>query len=74
MTTPPTTTGSELILVAADVLTRGGYRRIEGRFPEWDTPTSRLFEDKFNVWRLQFSLRAPNLLSLGPTSKVRSLI
>ena len=49
MITTPTITGSELIAVAADTLARGGYRRIEGRFPEWDTPTSRLFEDKYNI-------------------------
>jgi hypothetical protein len=25
------------------------YRQITGRFPDWDTPTSRLFEDEYGV-------------------------
>lgn len=49
MTIPFANTSSELIAVASDALIRGGYRRIENRFAEWDTPTSRLFEDKYNI-------------------------
>ncbi|NOT02174.1 MAG: hypothetical protein HOP29_16310 [Phycisphaerales bacterium] len=42
-------TSTDLIATASDVLTRGGYQRIADRFPEWDTTSSRLFEDSYNV-------------------------
>ncbi|MFI5352359.1 MAG: hypothetical protein ACHQZS_05280 [Candidatus Binatales bacterium] len=46
-TTGPTPT--ELIATASEALIAGGYLQIVGRFPEWDTATSRLFEDAYSV-------------------------
>jgi hypothetical protein len=40
---------TDLIAAASEVLADGGYYRIPSRFPEWDTPTSRLFEDEYNI-------------------------
>lgn len=40
---------TDLIAAASEVLTDGGYQRIPARFPQWDTPTSRLFEDEYNI-------------------------
>jgi hypothetical protein len=40
---------TDLIAAASQVLTDGGYQHIAGKFKEWDTPTSRLFEDEYNV-------------------------
>ena len=42
-------TSTDLIAAASQVLTNGGYRRIVRRFADWDTATSRLFEDEYNV-------------------------
>jgi hypothetical protein len=42
-------TTTDLVASASRVLTDGGYQQIAGRFKEWDTPTSRLFEDEYNV-------------------------
>ena len=42
-------TSTDLIAVASQVLARGGYQQIRERVSEWDTPTSRLFEDEYNV-------------------------
>lgn len=42
-------TPTDLIAAASQVLTAGGYQQIPRRFREWDTPTSRLFEDEYNV-------------------------
>jgi|SRR5271156_2041639 len=42
-------TTTDLIASASQVLLEGGYRQINGRFPEWGTPTSRLFEDEYSV-------------------------
>jgi hypothetical protein len=42
-------TTTDLIAAASQVLLEGGYRQINGRFPEWGTPTSRLFEDEYSV-------------------------
>ncbi len=42
-------TSTELIAAAAQALTAGGYRQISKLFPEWDTPTSRLFEDPYTI-------------------------
>jgi len=49
MNDTPDSTGAELMAVASETLTAGGYRRIEGRFADWDTSQARLFEDKYNV-------------------------
>jgi hypothetical protein len=42
-------TSTELIASAAQALIGGGYRQITDLFKEWDTPTSRLFEDPYTV-------------------------
>ena len=42
-------TATDMIASASQVLTAGGYQQIVGRFPQWETPTSRLFEDPYNV-------------------------
>ena len=42
-------TATDLIAAASQALTDGGYQQIARRFQEWDTPTSRLFEDEYNV-------------------------
>jgi hypothetical protein len=42
-------TCTDLIATASQALSDGGYSRISGKFPEWDTPTSRLFEDEYSV-------------------------
>jgi hypothetical protein len=42
-------TSTELIATAAQALIGGGYQQITGPFKEWDTPTSRLFEDPYTV-------------------------
>jgi hypothetical protein len=45
----PAFTPTDLIAAASQVLSAGGYHPIRQTFPEWDTPTSRLFEDEYNV-------------------------
>ena len=42
-------TTTDLIATASQVLLEGGYRQVNGRFPEWGTPSSRLFEDEYSV-------------------------
>ncbi len=42
-------TSTELMVAASQVLVAGGYQRVTRSFPDWDTPTSRLFEDEYNV-------------------------
>jgi hypothetical protein len=42
-------TPTELIATASEALIAGGYLQIVGRFAEWDTATSRLFEDAYSV-------------------------
>jgi len=42
-------TTTDLIASASQVLLEGGYRQINGRFAEWNTPTSRLFENEYSV-------------------------
>ncbi|AOS46428.1 hypothetical protein Verru16b_03534 [Lacunisphaera limnophila] len=49
MSDTPDNTSAELMAVASETLMAGGYRRIEGRFTDWDTSHARLFEDKYNV-------------------------
>lgn len=43
----PTTT--ELIAAASELLQGGGYQAVREGFPEWNTSSSRLFEDAYNV-------------------------
>jgi hypothetical protein len=42
-------TSTDLIVASSQTLIANGYRQIVGKFPEWDTPTSRLFEDEYGV-------------------------
>jgi len=42
-------TTTDLIAAASDTLIADGYTHISRRFPKWDTPTSRLFEDEYNI-------------------------
>ena len=42
-------TSTSLVAAASQTLAAGGYQQIHDMFPQWDTPTSRLFEDKYNV-------------------------
>jgi len=42
-------TSTDLIAAASQTLIVGGYRQITSRFRDWDTPTSRLFEDEYGV-------------------------
>jgi hypothetical protein len=42
-------TTTDLIASASHDLLDGGYQQINGRFPEWGTPTSRLFENEYSI-------------------------
>lgn len=42
-------TTTDLIASASHELLDGGYQQINGRFPEWETPTSRLFENEYSI-------------------------
>jgi hypothetical protein len=42
-------TTTDLIASASNILLKAGYRQISGRFPEWETSSSRLFEDEYCV-------------------------
>ena len=42
-------TSTDLIAAASQTLIDGGYRQIGRKFQEWDTQTSRLFEDEYGV-------------------------
>jgi hypothetical protein len=42
-------TPTELVAMASAILKAGSYQSIQGKFPEWDTPSTRLFEDEYNV-------------------------
>lgn len=42
-------TATDLIAASSGVLEAGGYQPIRTGFPEWDTASTRLFEDKYNV-------------------------
>jgi hypothetical protein len=42
-------TPTNLIVASSSVLEAGGYQPIRNGFPEWNTTTTRLFEDKYNV-------------------------
>jgi hypothetical protein len=42
-------TSTDLIAATSQTLLVGGYRQIPSRFRDWDTPTSRLFEDEYGV-------------------------
>ena len=42
-------TSTDLMAAASRLLIDGGYQQISQRFKKWDTSTSRLFEDEYNV-------------------------
>lgn len=42
-------TPTELIAAASQALLAGGYHQVHQNSSTWDTPTSRLFEDEYNV-------------------------
>jgi hypothetical protein len=42
-------TTTDLIAASTSVLETGGYQSIREGFPEWNTTSARLFEDKYNV-------------------------
>ena len=42
-------TTTDLIAASTSVLEAGGYQSIREGFPEWNTTSTRLFEDKYNV-------------------------
>jgi len=42
-------TTTDLIAASTSVLETGGYQSIREGFPEWNTTSTRLFEDKYNV-------------------------
>lgn len=45
----PGSTSTGLIAAASEVLSTGGYQAIRQTFADWDTPTSRLFENEYNI-------------------------
>ena len=50
MTLPASTfTTTDLMAAASKVLSDSHYRRVRGGIEDWDTTTSRLFEDEYNV-------------------------
>ena len=42
-------TPTDLIAASSSVLQTGGYRLVHEGFPEWNSPSTRLFEDEYNV-------------------------
>lgn len=67
--TDSSTTGltpTDLIAAASEALTAGGYQEVRERIPEWDTPTSRLFEDEYNVVGIAVSDTCGELVRTWP--------
>jgi len=56
-------TPTDLIAAASSVMEAGGYRPIREGFPEWNTISTRLFEDKYNVVGIAVFTTAAELLS-----------
>ena len=46
---PISFTSTDLIAAASRTLINAGYKQIKGRGEDWDTPTTRLFEDVYAV-------------------------
>ncbi len=64
MTIPSNTmTITDLIATSSSVLEAGGYRPIRTGFPEWNTTSTRLFEDKYNVVGIAVFATTTELLS-----------
>jgi hypothetical protein len=59
-------TTTDLIAAASQVLLEGGYRQINGQFPDWGTPTSRLFEDEYSVVGIAIFETCKELLQTWP--------
>lgn len=49
MSDTSSSTPTDLLASATKTLQDGGYCQIASQFPDWDTPSSRLFEDPYNV-------------------------
>jgi hypothetical protein len=62
-------TTTDLIAAASQVLLEGGYRQINGQFPEWGTPTSRLFEDEYSVVGIAIFETCKELLQTWPDAQ-----
>jgi hypothetical protein len=64
MTTPSMPmTPTDLIAASSSVLEAGGYQPIRNGFPEWNTTSTRLFEDKYNVVGIAVFTTSAELLS-----------
>ena len=59
-------TTTDLIASASHELLGGGYQQINGRFPEWGTPTSRLFENEYSIVGLAAFETCGDLLKSWP--------
>jgi hypothetical protein len=57
-------TPTDLIAAASQTLTEGGYQQVHR--PEWDTPSSRLFEDEYSVVAVVVFDTCSELLSAWP--------
>ena len=56
-------TPTDLIAASSSVLEAGGYQPIRKGFPEWNTTSTRLFEDKYNVVGIAVFTTTAELLS-----------
>lgn len=56
-------TPTDLIAASSNVLESGGYQLIQKGFPEWNTISTRLFEDKYNVVGIAVFTTSAELLS-----------
>lgn len=64
MTTPSMPmTPTDLIAASSNVLEAGGYQPIRKGFPEWNTRSTRLFEDRYNVVGIAVFTTSDELLS-----------
>lgn len=59
-------TPTDVVAAASQVLLSGGYHQITASGREWDTPTSRLFEDEYNVVGLVVFSTCSELLRTWP--------
>lgn len=62
----PEITPTDLITAASDVLIAGGYKQILLNVAKWNTTTSRLFEDEYNVVGIVVFAACSELLSAWP--------
>lgn len=59
-------TTTDLIASASQELLDGGYRQTSRRFPEWETPSSRLFENEYSIVGLVAFETCEDLLKTWP--------